>query len=102
MKTKAVRQGDQWVLDGTKIWITRADTMDHVILMAQADPGDGGAGGITAFFVDVDTPGLTVSREIKMLGGQTTYELVLENCKIPEANLLGEIGKGFAPMQVSD
>ena len=63
---------------------------------------DGGAGGITAFFVDVDTPGLTVSREIKMLGGQTTYELVLENCKIPEANLLGEIGKGFAPMQVSD
>jgi alkylation response protein AidB-like acyl-CoA dehydrogenase len=47
--------------------------MDHVILMAQADPGDGGPGGITAFFVDADTPGLSVSREIKMLGGQTTY-----------------------------
>merc|ERR1711865_209968 len=58
-----------------------------------------GPGGMTAFFVDAGTPGLSVSREIKMLGGQTTYELVLENCKVPHANLLGEIGKGFAPMQ---
>jgi len=99
MKTKAVKQGDSWVLDGTKIWITKADMMDHVILMAQADTGDGGPGGISAFFVDADTPGLSVSREIRMLGGQTTYELLLENCKIPADNLLGEIGKGFAPMQ---
>lgn len=99
MAMKAVKKGDSWVLNGTKIWITRGDTMDHVILMAQADPGDGGKGGITAFFVDAGTPGLTVSREIKMLGGQVTYELVLEDCRIPAANLLGELGKGFEPMQ---
>jgi len=99
MATKAVKDGDQWVINGTKIWITRGDVMDHVILMAQADAADGGAGGITAFFVDKDTPGLTVSREIKMLGGQSTYELVLEDCKVPDANLLGKIGQGFAPMQ---
>jgi acyl-CoA dehydrogenase len=96
---KAVKKGDSWVLNGAKIWITRADTMDHVICMAQADPGDGGKGGITAFFVDKGTPGLTVSREIRMLGGQVTYELVLEDCVVPAANLLGNIGEGFAPMQ---
>lgn len=99
MQMKAVKQGDQWVLNGTKIWITRADTMHHVICMAQADPGDGGKGGITAFFVDTDTPGLKVSKEIKMLGGQVTYELCFEDCKVPDANLLGKIGEGFAPMQ---
>jgi len=99
MQCKAVKKGDYWVINGTKIWITRGDTMDHVILMAQADPGDGSNGGITAFFVDAGTPGLTVSREIRMLGGQVTYELVLEDCKVPAANLLGEVGKGFAPMQ---
>lgn len=99
MKMKAVKKGDSWVLNGTKIWITRGDVMDHVILMAQADPGDGSNGGITAFFVDAGTPGLTVSREIRMLGGQVTYELVLEDCRIPAANLLGQVGHGFAPMQ---
>jgi len=99
MAMKAVKQGDSWVLNGCKIWITRADTMHHIICMAKADPGDGGPGGITAFFVDKDTPGLTVSKEIRMLGGQVTYEVVLDNCRIPAANLLGEIGKGFAPMQ---
>jgi len=99
MQCKAVKKGDFWLLNGTKIWITRGDVMDHVILMAQADPGDGSSGGITAFFVDAGTPGLTVSREIRMLGGQVTYELVLEDCKVPDANLLGKVGEGFAPMQ---
>jgi acyl-CoA dehydrogenase len=99
MKTKAVKDGDSWVLNGTKIWISKADIMDHVILMAVADTGDGGKGGMTAFFVDKDTPGLSVSREIKMVGGQVTYELVLEDCRISDANKLGEVGKGFEPMQ---
>jgi len=99
MQMKAVKKGDKWVLNGSKIWITRGDVMHHIICMAQADPGDGGPGGITAFFVDKDTPGLTLSREIKMLGGQLTWEVVLEDCVIPAANLLGEVGKGFAPMQ---
>lgn len=99
MTMKAVKQGDSWVLNGSKIWITRGDVMHHIIVMAQADPGDGGRGGITAFFVDADTPGCKVSREIRMLGGQVTYEVALEDCRIPAANLLGEIGKGFEPMQ---
>lgn len=99
MTMKAVKKGDSWVLNGSKIWITRGDTMHHIIVMAQADPGDGGKGGITAFFVDADTPGCKVSREIKMLGGQVTYEVSLEDCRIPAGNLLGEVGKGFEPMQ---
>lgn len=99
MKMRAVKQGDSWVLNGSKIWITRGDVMDHVILMAQAEMEDGSKAGITAFFVDRDSPGFSLSREIKMLGGQTTWEIVLQDCRIPAANLLGEIGKGFAPMQ---
>lgn len=100
MAMKAVKQGDSWLLNGTKIWITRGDTMDHIIVMAQADPGDGSSGGITAFFVDTGTPGMTVSRAIKMLGGQLTFEVSFEDCRIPAANLLGTVGSGFAPMQV--
>eukprot|EP00405_Crypthecodinium_cohnii_P009695 CAMPEP_0206434022 /NCGR_PEP_ID=MMETSP0324_2-20121206/8878_1 /ASSEMBLY_ACC=CAM_ASM_000836 /TAXON_ID=2866 /ORGANISM="Crypthecodinium cohnii, Strain Seligo" /LENGTH=437 /DNA_ID=CAMNT_0053900393 /DNA_START=73 /DNA_END=1383 /DNA_ORIENTATION=+ len=99
MTMKAVKEGDSWVLNGTKIWITRGDLMDHIIVMAQADPGDGSDGGITAFFVDSGTPGMTVSRDIKMIGGQLTFEVAFEDCRIPAKNLMGEIGKGFAPMQ---
>lgn len=99
MTMKAVKKGDMWVLDGTKIWITRGDTMDHIIVMAQADTGDGGKGGITAFFVDTGTPGMTVSREIHMLGGQRTWEVCFEDCKIPAGNMLGKVGDGFGPMQ---
>ena len=100
MITRAVREGDEWVINGRKIWISRAQEADFTILMAVTDRQKGARGGISAFLVDRGTPGFNVLRRIPMLGGQFTYEVALENCRVPAANLLGVEGQGFAPMQV--
>jgi acyl-CoA dehydrogenase len=100
MITRAVREGDEWVINGRKIWISRAQEADFTILMAVTDRQKGARGGISAFLVDRGTPGFNVLRRIPMLGGQFTYEVALENCRVPAANLLGTEGQGFAPMQV--
>ncbi len=70
MRTTAVRDGDQWVLNGRKIWITRADVADFSIVMAVTDKEKGARGGISAFLVDSGTPGLNIARKIPMLGGR--------------------------------
>ena len=100
MITRAVREGDEWVINGRKIWISRAQEADFTILMAVTDKQKGARGGISAFLVDRGTPGFNVLRRIPMLGGQFTYEVALENCRVPATNLLGMEGQGFAPMQV--
>lgn len=100
MKTSAVRDGDGWRLNGRKIWISKADAADHFITMAVTDRDKGARGGISAFLVDRDAPGLTVARRIPMLGGNTTFELELDDCRLPAGALLGEEGQGFAPMQL--
>ncbi len=100
MKTRAARDGDEWVLDGRKIWISKADVADHFITMAVTDKDKGARGGISAFLVDRDTPGLAVTRRIPMIGGNATYELELSDCRLPGSALLGEEGQGFAPMQL--
>jgi len=100
MATRAVRDGDTWTINGRKIWITRAADADFTILMAVTDKAKGARGGISAFLVDKGTPGFNVLRRIPMLGGQFTYEVALEDCRVPHANLLGVEGQGFAPMQV--
>jgi acyl-CoA dehydrogenase len=100
MLTKAVRDGDDWVLNGRKIWITRAEEADFTILMAITDPEKRARGGMSAFLVDHDAPGFKVLRRIPMLGGEYTYELVLEDCRVPGWKLLGKEGDGFGPMQV--
>jgi acyl-CoA dehydrogenase len=100
MRTSAVREGDEWVINGRKIWITRAVEAHFSILMAVTDKEKGNRGGISAFLVDADTPGLNIARKIPMLGGNTTYELELVDCRLPADALLGEEGQGFAPMQL--
>lgn len=100
MITRAVRDGDDWVINGRKIWTSRAAEADFTILMAVTDKEKGARGGISAFLVDRDTPGFNVVRKIPMIGGATTYEIALEDCRVPNWKLLGEEGKGFAPMQV--
>lgn len=100
MITRAVREGDEWVINGRKIWITRAQEADFTILMAVTDKQKGARGGISAFLIDKGAPGFNVLRRIPMIGGQFTYEVALENCRVPAANLLGVEGQGFAPMQV--
>lgn len=99
MITRAVRDGSDWVLNGRKIWVSRADEAAFTILMAVTEPGKGNA-GISAFIIDKDTPGFTVERAVPMIGGQRTFELALEDCRLPESAVLGELGKGFAPMQL--
>ena len=100
MKTHAEREGDQWVINGRKIWVSRVPEADFTILMAVTDREKGARGGISAFLVDKGTPGFIVARRIPMIGGAFTYELVLENCRVEGWKLLGVEGQGFAPMQL--
>lgn len=100
MTTSAVKDGRHWVLNGRKIWISKAAEADFTILMAVTDKTKGSRGGISAFLVDKGTPGFNVLRRIPMIGGHFTYEVALEDCRLPESKLLGKEGQGFAPMQV--
>jgi acyl-CoA dehydrogenase len=72
---------------------------DFVIVMARTGEGKR-AEGVTAFIIERDTPGFIIEREIQMLGGRRTYELVFDGCRVPEAQVLGELGRGYAPMQL--
>ncbi|UFX48559.1 acyl-CoA/acyl-ACP dehydrogenase [Bradyrhizobium sp. 41S5] len=99
MKTRAVLEGEQWVLNGRKIWISNARTADFIIVMARVG-SDQRQGGITSFIVEKGTAGFIIEREIPMVGGGSTYEIVFEDCRIPKDSVLGEVGKGYAPMQL--
>ena len=100
MKTHAVKTNEGWIINGRKIWISRAAQADFTILMAVTDKEKGARGGISAFLIDKETAGFHVAREIPMIGGNFTYEIELDECVVPHENLLGEEGKGFAPMQL--
>ena len=100
MITRAVRDGDDWVINGRKIWISRAKDADFTILMAVTDREKGARGGISAFLVDKGSPGFNVLRAIPMIGGALTYEVLLEDLRVPDWKLLGTEGQGFAPMQL--
>jgi acyl-CoA dehydrogenase len=100
MRTRAVKDGSHWVINGRKIWISFAKRADFLILMAVTDPAKKARGGITAFIVEKGTPGFIIQREIPMLGGARTYEIVLENCRLHENQVLGKVGDGFGPMQL--
>ncbi|MCA6298356.1 MAG: acyl-CoA/acyl-ACP dehydrogenase [Phenylobacterium sp.] len=100
MITRAVRDGDDWILNGRKIWTSRAEQADFTIVMAVTDKEKGSRGGMSAFLVDRDTPGFNILRRIPMLAGAFTYEIALDDVRVPGWKLLGEEGQGFAPMQV--
>ncbi|MDP3591912.1 acyl-CoA dehydrogenase family protein [Phenylobacterium sp.] len=100
MITRAVRDGDDWIISGRKIWISRAEEADFTILMAVTDKEKGARGGMSAFLVDKGTPGFNVLRKIPMIGGQSTYEIALDDCRVEGWKLLGQEGNGFAPMQL--
>jgi acyl-CoA dehydrogenase len=100
MITHATRDGDDWVLNGRKIWISRADHADFTIVMALTNREKKARGGISAFLVDKGTKGFNVLRRIPMIGGAATYEIALEDCRVEGWKLLGTEGSGFAPMQI--
>ena len=92
------------MLDGTKIWITNADIADYFTVMATVDRSLG-AGGLTAFWVERDNPGLTVGRSEHKMGlhGTNVAEVVLDDCRVPSSAVLGNVGEGFQlAMQVLD
>ena len=97
IRTTARLDGGEWVIDGTKHFISDGDIADYVIVMAVTDKEKRARGGITLFLVDKGTPGFTVARRQAMMGhrGYGHAELVFENCRIPAANVLGEVGEGF-------
>jgi acyl-CoA dehydrogenase len=100
MTTSAVRDGSHWVINGRKIWISSAADADFTILLAVTDKAKRSRGGMSAFLVDKDTPGFNVLRRIPMIGGASTYEVLLEDCRVEDWKLLGEEGAGFSLMQL--
>ena len=95
LKTTAKRAGDHYVLNGTKQFISGAGATDFYFIFVRT--GDEGANGVSAFAVMKDTPGLSFGANEKKMGwnAQPTRQVILENCKVPAANLIGEEGKGF-------
>ncbi len=100
MISRAEKDGDDWVLNGRKIWTSRAAEADFTIVMAITDKDKRARGGISAFLVDKGTKGFNVLRRIPMIGGVHTYEVALEDCRVEGWKLLGKEGQGFAPMQL--
>ena len=96
MRTRAARDGDTWVLNGTKCWITNAGVSTYYTVMAVTDP-DKGANGISAFVVHKDDPGFSVGAKERKLGikGSPTCEIYFEDCTIPADRIIGEPGTGF-------
>ena len=97
IKTTAELTNGQWVIDGTKHFISDGDIADYIIVMALTDAEKRARGGITLLLVDKDTPGLSVARDQPMMGhrGYGHAELVFSDCRIPEDRVLGEVGDGF-------
>lgn len=96
LKTTAKEEGDHFVLDGSKLWITNANEADIFLVFANVNP-DAGYKGITAFIIERDFEGFSVSKKENKLGirASSTCEILLENCRVPKENVLGEVGKGY-------
>ena len=99
MTTRAVPDGDDWVINGRKIWVSNVPQSDFIILMARTGEGKRQE-GVTAFIVEKGAPGFIIEREIQMIGGRRTYELVFEDLRVPARQVLGQVGQGYAPMQL--
>ena len=95
MRTTATRDGDEYVLNGSKMWITNAPESDVMIVYAVTDP-DAGSRGLSAFIIERGTPGFSTPQKLDKLGmrGSDTSEVLLEDCRVPAGNRLAEEGKG--------
>ena len=96
LKCKAVEEGDSYVLNGAKLWITNANEADIFIVLANVNP-EAGYKGITAFVVERGFEGFSVSKKENKMGirASSTCEILLEDCRVPKENILGELGKGY-------
>lgn len=96
LKCKATEDGDSYILNGAKLWITNANEADIFIVLANVNP-EAGYKGITAFVVERGYEGFSVSKKENKLGilASSTCEILLEDCRVPKENILGELGKGY-------
>ena len=101
-RTRAIRDGDEWVINGQKNFITNGSIADFVVVTAKTDP-EKGTRGISAFIVEKGTPGFEPGRDEKKMGlkGSVTSELFFEDCRIPAENLLGKENEGFKQFLVT-
>lgn len=98
LRTTAIREGDFYVVNGTKRFITNSPHAGVFTLMARTNPADKGSGGVTAFIVERDTPGITIGRRDKKMGqrGAHTADVIFENCRVPASQVIGgQEGQGF-------
>jgi len=106
LRTRAVRDGDHYVLNGTKRFITNAPQAGVFTVMARTNPNQPGAGGISAFLVPANTPGITLGKPDRKMGhgGSYTCDVIFEDCRVPTSSLLGGVeGQGFkTAMKVLD
>ena len=105
LKTTAVRDGDHYILNGSKRYITNAKVANTFNVMARTNPSIQGARGISSFIVEKDTPGITLGSVDKKMGqsGSMTCDVILEDCRVPAENIIGEEGEGFiTAMKVLD
>ena len=99
IKMRAERRGDKWVLNGEKIFITHARYADFMIVVTVTDPDKGSRGGMTAFLLDRNQPGISVPTAYKMIGDYSPYAVHFNNVEATDDQVLGEVGQAFAPMQ---
>ncbi|MDA4124258.1 MAG: acyl-CoA dehydrogenase family protein [Thaumarchaeota archaeon] len=97
ISTKATKDGDSYVINGSKMFITQGLVADLLVFFARTGTAEDGAAGVTAFLVEKGTPGFRVGQKLEVMGarGTATAELVFENCKIPSSNIIGHEGDGF-------
>ena len=97
LKTKAIRDGDHYILNGTKRYITNANKADLFTVMARTNPDEPGAKGVSAFIVEKDTPGLSVGKPEKKMGQQGAHicDVIFENARVPAENMIAREGEGF-------
>lgn len=96
MQTRAIRDGDDFIISGTKRFISAAGHSDFAQVLAVTDPEKKNRGGITCFLVDLRSPGVTLARRQPTMMGDSPWEIVFQDVRVPIANLLGEVGQGFA------
>ena len=99
MRTTAVRDGDDYLINGTKRFITGAASADFIQLMAATDRAKGSRGGISCFIVDMNTPGVKLTAQYQTMMGDKPWEIVLDNVRVPASHRVGEEGKGFGLAQ---
>jgi acyl-CoA dehydrogenase len=99
MQTRALRHGDDFILNGTKRFITGAGRADYAQVMAVTDPEKRARGGVTCFLLDLKSPGVLLERQWPTMMGDAPWQIVFDNVRVPAANVVGKVGGGFSLAQ---